>query len=87
MHEAAARRSTALADMEQRTEDLVRSVRREVQRAPVQSVALALAAGWVLGGGLSPRVLRLALATATRGVTATLVAAVVRGAFDQGRNR
>lgn len=75
-----------LADVERRTEDVVRSVRREVHQAPMQSVALALAAGWMLGGGLTPRVLRFAFATAGRAMTGTLVAAAVRGAFHQGRS-
>ena len=75
----------ALSDMERRTEDVVRSVRQEVNRAPIQSVALALTAGWVLGGGLTPRVLRLALGTAGRAMTGALLAAAVRGSFDQRR--
>lgn len=75
----------APADIERRTEDVVRSVRREVHRAPIQSVALALTAGWVLGGGLTPRVLRLALGTVGRAMTGALVAAAVRSSFDQRR--
>lgn len=76
-----------IADMEKHTEDVVRSVRNEVNRAPIQSVALALTAGWVLGGGLTPRVLRLALGTAGRAMTGALVAAAVRGSLDQRRTK
>ncbi|HET7592278.1 MAG TPA: hypothetical protein VFK00_04660 [Rhodanobacteraceae bacterium] len=43
------------ADARQRTDAALGSVREFVREKPVQSVAIALAAGWLLGRLLSPR--------------------------------
>jgi ElaB/YqjD/DUF883 family membrane-anchored ribosome-binding protein len=49
-------RSAAFAsDARQRTDAALGSVREFVREKPVQSVAIALAAGWLLGRLLSPR--------------------------------
>lgn len=74
-----------LVQAEKRSEDLARYVREEVQRAPVRTVALALAAGYVLGGGLTPRALRLVALNAGRAMAGNFIAAALRGAFDERR--
>ena len=74
-----------LIEVEQRSEDLARYIRQEVQRAPVRTVAIALAAGYVLGGGLTPRALRLVAMNAGRAMAGNVLAAALRGAFDERR--
>jgi hypothetical protein len=74
-----------LVDVERRSEDLARYVRQEVERAPVRTVALAFAAGYVLGGGLTPRALRLVALNAGRAMAGNFVAAAMRGALDERR--
>jgi hypothetical protein len=73
------------SDVELRSEEVARFLRREVQDAPYRTLALALAAGYVLGGGLTPSVVRLLVLTGGRAMAGSLLAAAVRGAFDQRR--
>ena len=74
-----------LSEVEHRSEDVARYLRDQVQRAPVRTIALALAAGYVLGGGLTPRALRILALVAGRAMAGNLMSAAVRGTFDQGR--
>jgi hypothetical protein len=72
-------------DVELRSEEVARFLRQEVQAAPYRTLALALAAGYVLGGGLTPSVVRLLVLMGGRAMAGNFLAAAVRGAFDQGR--
>jgi hypothetical protein len=73
------------ADVERQTEAAVQYLRHEVQRSPYRTLALAAAAGWVLGGGLTLRVMRLLVLNAGRAMAGNLIAAGLRGAFDGRR--
>jgi hypothetical protein len=72
-------------DVELRSEEVARFLRQEVRAAPYRTLTLALAAGYVLGGGLTPSVVRLLVLMGGRAMAGNLLAAAVRGAFDQGR--
>ena len=71
--------------VELRSEEVAQRLRHEVQDAPYRTLALALLAGYVLGGGLTPNVVRLLVLAGGRAMAGNLFAAVVRGAIDQGR--
>lgn len=73
------------AELEWRSGDAARHLRQEVRRAPARSIAMALATGYVLGGGLTPRAVRLLLVSAGRALAGNLIAAAIRGTFDDGR--
>ena len=72
-------------DVEVRSREVARFLRREVQAAPYRSLGLALTAGYVLGGGLTPGLVRRLMMTGGRAVAGNFLAAAVRGAFDQWR--
>lgn len=72
-------------DVERRSQDVARYVRDEVQRAPFRTLGIALAAGYVLGGGLTPRALRLVALNAGRVMAGNVIAAALRGTFDDRR--
>ena len=60
-------------EVEVRSREVARFLRREVQSTPYRSLGLALTAGYVLGGGLTPGLVRRLMMTDGR------------GAFDQWR--
>lgn len=71
--------------MELRSDEVARCLRQEVQAAPYRTLGLALAAGYVLGGGLTPQLVRLLVMTGGRAMAGSLLAAAVRSAFHQRR--
>jgi hypothetical protein len=72
-------------DVELRAQEAARVLSREVQAAPYRTLGLALAAGYVLGGGLTPGVVRLLMMAGGRAMAGNFLAAAVRGALDQWR--
>jgi hypothetical protein len=72
-------------DVEVRAQEAARFLRREVRAAPYRTLGLALTAGYVLGGGLTPGLLRVLMVTGGRAVAGKFMSAAVRGAFDQWR--
>ena len=72
-------------DVELRAQEAARILTREVQVAPYRTLGLALAAGYILGGGLTPGVVRLIMMAGGRAMAGNFLAAAVRGAFDQWR--
>jgi uncharacterized protein (DUF1786 family) len=70
------------ADVELRAEEFAHRVRREAREAPYRTVAFGLLAGYVLGGGLTPRAVRTLLLTGGRLMAANVIAAALRGTFD-----
>jgi hypothetical protein len=73
-----------VTDLELRSEEVARFLRQEVQGAPYRTLMMALIAGYVLGGGLTPRLVRLLVVTGGRAMAGNFVAAALRGALDQG---
>ena len=73
------------SEVELRSHEVAHFLRREVQGAPYRTLGLALAAGYVLGGGLTPNVVRLLVMTGGRTMVGNLLAAAVRGTLDQRR--
>lgn len=73
-----------VTDLELRSEEVARFLRQEVQGAPYGTLMMALIAGYVLGGGLTPRLVRLLVVTGGRAMAGNFVAAALRGALDQG---
>ena len=73
-----------VTDLELRSEEVARFLRQEVQGAPYRTLMTALIAGYVLGGGLTPRLVRLLVVTGGRAMAGNFVAAALRGALDQG---
>jgi uncharacterized protein (DUF1786 family) len=69
-------------DVELRAEEFAHRVRHEARSAPYRTLALGLVAGYVLGGGLTPRAMRVLLLAGGRLMAANLVAAALRGTFD-----
>jgi hypothetical protein len=72
-------------DVEVRAQEVARVLTREVQAAPYRTLGLALAAGYILGGGLTPGVVRLLMVAGGRAMAGNFLTAAVRGAFDQWR--
>jgi len=72
-------------DVEVRSQELARFLRREVQAAPYRTLGLALTAGYVLGGGLTPGLVRVLMVAGGRMMAGNFLTAAVRGAFDQWR--
>jgi hypothetical protein len=72
-------------DVELRSQELARVLRREVRAAPYRTLGLALGAGYVLGGGLTPNVVRLLMMAGGRAMAGNFLSAAVRGAFQQWR--
>jgi hypothetical protein len=72
-------------DVEVRAQEVARVLTREVQSAPYRTLGLALAAGYVLGGGLTPGLVRLLMVAGGRAVAGNFLTAAVRGAFEQWR--
>ena len=73
------------SEVERRSDEVASFLRQEVQAAPYRTLGLALAAGYVLGGGLTPRAVRLLVVTGGRAMAGNVLAAAVRGAFDHRR--
>lgn len=74
-----------ISDVELQSEEVSRFLRQEVLDAPYRTLVMALIAGYVLGGGLTPRLVRLLVTTGGRAMAGKFVAAALRGAFDQER--
>ncbi len=74
------------SEVERRSDEVANFLRQEVQAAPYRTLGLALAAGYVLGGGLTPGLVRLLIMTGGRAMAGNVLAAAVRGAFDQQRS-
>jgi hypothetical protein len=74
------------SEVERRSEEVASFLRQEVQAAPYRTLGLALAAGYVLGGGLTPGLVRLLIMTGGRAMAGNALAAAVRGVFDQQRS-
>src|SRR5262249_2020998 len=72
-------------DVEVRSQEMARFLRRGGQAAPDRPLGLALTAGDVLGGGLAPGLVRVLMVKGGRVVAGNFLAAAVRGAFDQWR--
>jgi hypothetical protein len=72
-------------DVELRSQELARFLRKEVQAAPYRTLGLALTAGYVLGGGLTPGLVRVLMLTGGRAMAGNFLSAAVRGALDQWR--
>ena len=68
-----------------RSEEGVRYLRKEVQRAPYRTLGMVAAAGYALGGGLTPRLVRLLALNVGRAMAANIFVAAFRGASGQGR--
>jgi hypothetical protein len=73
-------------ELEARSEEIASYLREEVQHSPYRALAIALAAGYVLGGGLTPRVVTALLLTGSRMMAGNFLAATVRGLLDPGHN-
>ncbi|MCW5890824.1 MAG: hypothetical protein KIT14_09750 [bacterium] len=56
-------------------------LRRQVRANPWETVGVVGAAGWLLGGGLTPRLVGVLFATAGRLVVTDVVSAALRGAM------
>ena len=72
-------------DVELQSQEVARVLRREVQAAPYRTLGVALAAGYVLGGGLTPTVMRLIMTAGGRAIAGSVLAAAFRGASQQWR--
>lgn len=72
-------------EVQKRSEDAARYLRDEVQRAPYRTLGMVAAAGYILGGGLTPTLVKLIALNAGRAMAGNLFAAAVRGALDQRR--
>jgi hypothetical protein len=73
------------SDVELRSGEMAQFLRQQMLEAPYRTLALALVAGYVLGGGLTPRLVQTLVLTGSRVMAGNLVAAALRGAFDQRR--
>src|SRR4029453_5607678 len=72
-------------DIERRSQEVAEFLRQEVLEAPYRTLGMALIAGYVLAGGLTPRLMWLLMTTGGRAMAGNLVTAAFRGAFDQRR--
>lgn len=63
---ARAMQAQSVAELEQSLREYESALRQYVQERPLTSVLAAFAAGYVLGGGLTPRLTWIALTTAGR---------------------
>jgi hypothetical protein len=72
-------------DVERRSQDVAEFLRQEVLESPYRTLGMALIAGYVLAGGLTPRLMWLLMTTGGRAMAGNLVTAAFRGAFDQRR--
>ena len=73
------------SEVERRSDEVARVLRREVRATPYRTLGLALAAGYVLGGGLTPRAVRLLVMTGGRAMAGSVLGSAIRGAFDDRR--
>jgi hypothetical protein len=76
-------RTMQAADLETRLREYEATLRQYVRERPLTSVAAAFGVGYVLGGGLTPRVTWLALTTAARLTFTNMLRNVVVGAAGQ----
>ena len=72
-------------DVELRSQEVARVLRQEVQAAPYRTLGLAFTAGYVLGGGLTPNLVRLLMVAGGRAMAGNFVSAALRGAAQQWR--
>src|SRR5262245_34179647 len=72
-------------DVEVRSQEVARFLRREVRAAPYRTLGLALTAGYVLGGGLTPGLVRVLMVAGGRRMAGNFLTATGRGAVDQSR--
>ena len=80
------RRTNLFGEFEAAWSDLSHTLREQVVRRPYSTAAGGLAAGFVLGGGLTPRIAAMMIATAGRAVMASAVAQVVQSLTRTGRS-
>ena len=73
------------SEVERRSDEAARVLRREVRATPYRTLGLALAAGYVLGGGLTPRAVRLLVMTGGKAMAGSVLGSAIRGAFDDRR--
>ena len=73
------------SEVERRSDEVARVLRREVRATPYRTLGLALAAGYVLGGGLTPRAVRLLVMTGGKAMAGNVLSSAIRGAFDDRR--
>ena len=73
------------SEVERRSDEVARVLRREVRATPYRTLGLALAAGYVLGGGLTPRAVRLLVMTGGKAMAGSVLGSAIRGAFDDRR--
>ena len=62
-----------VTDVELRSEEVAGFLRQEVQGAPYRTLVMALIAGYVLAGGLTPRLVWLLVTTGGRAMAGNLV--------------
>ena len=74
-----------LSELEHRSDEVASFLRQEVRATPYRTLGLALAAGYVLGGGLTPRAVRLLVMTGGRAMAGSVLGSAIRGAFDDRR--
>jgi hypothetical protein len=79
------RAASPLAEVERETTALAAALRRHVDRTPWTAVGLGLAAGYVLGGGLTPRLGAALLGAAGRSAIAGALAAAIRPTMEKGK--
>ena len=73
------------SEVERRSDEVASFLRQEVRAVPYRTLGLALAAGYVLGGGLTPRAVRLLVMTGGKAMAGNVLSSAVRGAFDDRR--
>jgi hypothetical protein len=71
------------SELQQRTEDAANYLRHQVQDAPYRTLGAVALAGYVLGGGLTPALVRLIALNAGRAMAGNLFAAALRGVTNQ----
>lgn len=73
-------RDRTVEEIEAATADGVAWLRRQVRENPWQTIGTAVGAGFLLGGGLTPRLVGMLLTTTGRLMLADVVSAAFRGA-------
>ena len=84
-HRSNGARSNLFGEFESAWSGLSHTLRERVVRRPYATAASALAAGYVLGGGLTPRIAALMIGTAGRAVMASAMAQMVQTLTGKGR--
>jgi hypothetical protein len=73
--------SSTIDEIEAAAADGVAWLRNQVLENPWPTIGAAAATGWLLGGGLTPRLVGLLVATAGRLAMSDVVSAAIRGAM------